>query len=119
MNNIKRKLKKCRLCNEDKYLFSRGRCLECTKKEEKYKIPKQSKKEKDRLEIYYQLREKYLNKHPNCEICNAKATEIHHKGLRTGDNLFKHFMSICRACHLYLHEHPEESYEKGYLLVKI
>lgn len=40
MTSIKPKIKQCRVCNEDSYLFSRGRCKPCSQKEDYKPIPR-------------------------------------------------------------------------------
>lgn len=84
------------------------------------KIKKTSDKQKNRLKKYYKLREIYLKEHSFCEFpeCNSKEIEIHHKKGRTGENLFKHFMSVCRYHHMYIHECGQEAYEKEWLIKK-
>lgn len=81
-------------------------------------IKKQSEVGKNRTEKYNILKEEYMNEHPTCEMegCNSIEREIHHKGGRVGDNLYKNFMCVCRLHHTYIHDNPKESYEKGWLL---
>lgn len=115
---IKRKLKKCKVCGREQHIFSHGRCKSCTQKEEQYKINPISNKEKERRKLYKLLRKDYLLEHPVCEVnaegCTIKATEIHHKAKRVGDNMFKYFCAICRNCHLKVEANPEWAYEMGY-----
>lgn len=120
---IERKKKKCISCGRTEYLFSRGRCKSCTLREERYTLKKTkispiSQKEKERKKLYKILRKDYLKEHPKCEICGNEAGEIHHKSGRIGENLFNHFMAICRNCHVKIHDQMshEEAVEKGYIL---
>lgn len=83
-----------------------------------------SDKQKKRLAEYHKLRLEYLNIHSKCEArlegCTKDATEIHHKASRDGDNLFKHFCSVCRNCHRTIHDKLslEEGIELGLLIRK-
>lgn len=117
---IKRKLKVCSDCGKEKYLFSNGRCEQCYKIWKNYTISKVSKKTKERHKTYNELRLDYLALHPICEVgvkgCTKKSTEIHHKRGRIGENLYRDFCAICRNCHNYVESHPEESYQKGWML---
>ena len=54
-----------------------------------------------------------------CEVCGeAPATVAHHKAGRDGDKLADdtEFLGACDPCHTYIHAHPEESYELGYMV---
>jgi len=65
------------------------------------------------------LRKELLKKFPLCQVCNInKSTQCHHIGFREGENLFKNLLAVCMDCHRYIHEHDEESYEKGLLISK-
>lgn len=76
------------------------------------------KEPSERDKKYKELRFGYLNAHPVCEVdgCNRTDVDLHHKKGRIGDNLFKHFMSVCREHHIYIETHPSWAYEQGYLL---
>jgi len=81
-------------------------------------IKKVSIKLKENTKIYNKVRKQYLLDNPKCEKCNnSDSIEIHHTNSRTGDRLIDtfYFMAICRPCHLYVHENPEESRKKGWL----
>jgi len=77
-----------------------------------------SEKRKEQEKIYKVVRKVHLDSNPNCAVCGEQATEIHHKNGRNGERLndIKHFLSVCRGCHTYIHEHPKESREKGFLI---
>lgn len=77
-----------------------------------------SKKQRDRLVEYRSLRKEYLEGHPICEYhgCRSAAREIHHKARRSGKNLFRHFMAVCRKHHRWIESHPKESRQLGYLI---
>lgn len=77
-----------------------------------------SEKKKYRMEKYYELRDAYLKEHPVCEVegCESTKVDLHHKAGRIGENLFKHFMSICRRHHLRCDTDPTWAYDYGYLL---
>ncbi len=85
---------------------------------EKTSLNQKSEKRKEQERIYAQVSKVYKESNPNCECCGNKATDIHHKNGRNGDRLndVKFFMSVCRTCHTYIHEHPKEARENGYLI---
>lgn len=66
---------------------------------------------------YKIIRDKFMQENPRCERCGAPATENHHKNGRNGLRLLdvNYFMAVCRNCHRWIHEHPKESREKGWL----
>jgi len=111
----------CRIKFVAKYFLQKYCSTECKDlaDEPVKEINKKSEKRKQQEEIYKPLRKAYLLGHPFCERCNEeRATEIHHKNGREGERLndFKFFMAVDRNCHDYIHEHPRESREKGYLI---
>lgn len=59
-----------------------------------------------------------LRRHPRCEVCNVRATEVHHKAGRLGPLLteLSNLLSVCRECHARIHANPAWAYERGYLL---
>lgn len=129
---IQRKKKKCKRCNEDKYIFSRGLCNFCyyienannIKKniilKKNYRIAKVSKSQKERNKIYSKLRAQYLEKNPICEVCKqSQSNQIHHKAGRIGDNLFKYFLATCDICHKKIEMNPKWSYEQGYTITRL
>jgi hypothetical protein len=96
--------------------------------------------------IYSSLREKFLKDHPYCEFFMAehglsladisptggaewnwgfrtgyinvpRSEDIHHKCGRDKYLLdTSTWMAVSRNAHNYIHAHPKESYEKGYML---
>lgn len=78
--------------------------------------PYSKSKVKER-EQYRAARLFYLNKHPNCEICQRPADDIHHKRGR-GKFLCdtSTFMATCRFCHNRIHDNPGWARENGYLI---
>ena len=93
--------------------------LTSTKKSIAYRSPKRAKQEMD----YSKKREKFLRKHPLCQIpipgiCTHKATEIHHIDGRIEDKLTdeKGFRSATRECHKWVHANPEAARALGYLI---
>src|SRR5436190_24330401 len=54
-----------------------------------------------------------------CEICGKNpGVHNHHRKRRSqgGDNSHENLMRICVGCHIFVHEHPDLSYEKGWLV---
>jgi hypothetical protein len=77
------------------------------------KINKVSKSQVSRTRKYLKLKKAHLEKYPFCQakVCceGLPAVDIHHKAGRIGDNLFKHFLSVCRKCHDWIEDNPEEA----------
>jgi len=87
------------------------------KKVVKKQISPISDKLKEELKTYRIVRDIYIKENPNCEICNSLSQDLHHKKGR-GKNLsnVEYFMSVCRKCHIFIHENPKKSRESLYLL---
>lgn len=106
-------------------VFGKGYCLNhqylrTDKKPKQIKrtpIKKLSSKQEKINAAYSIMRKQYLKDYPKCEICQEKATEIHHKAYRGTKTLDSStWMAICRTCHRYIHEHPKWARENEYLL---
>lgn len=86
-----------------------------------YSIPKFSKKRIKELAEYRIKRDKYMKDNLICEFkgCKRLGNDLHHKAKR-GKNLCDEttFMSVCRNHHNWIHEHPIESKELGYLIIR-
>lgn len=50
--------------------------------------------------------------------CFSKASHLHHRLMRSqgGAHTVENLLHVCPPCHRYIHDHPEESYEKGWLI---
>jgi hypothetical protein len=132
---IKQKLKFCNGCGHEKPIFKNKMvngerfqlCLSCSKKEHVplKSTPKQIKKRSDKKKIedrlYTILRKKYQSQNPDCELrlpgCTTTGTEIHHTAYRTGENYLDTttWKNSCRNCHSFVHSHPQEARELGFL----
>jgi hypothetical protein len=129
------KLKKCRECSTefkpfkttDKYCSFE--CADANKKPSAKKVYPAKKKQKrikqisdsmaKKLVVYREVRDKYMKEHETCEFenCYSDANDLHHirgRGAYLSDT--NYFMAICRGHHTWVHEHPEESRELGYLI---
>ena len=79
-----------------------------------------STKRRKLLEIYRKDRSTFLGEHKCCQVCFAnEATDIHHKlslgrGGKLNDTTI--FLAVCRVCHDWIHRHPKEAEQQGYLL---
>lgn len=78
---------------------------------------KRSKEEK----MYAGKRAIFMSTHQMCEanivgLCTQKASEVHHKAGRIGDLLLDEtkWMAVCRSCHTWIEEHPNEATEMGF-----
>lgn len=87
-------------------------------------IPRRSSKRIKQDALYKVLREQFLKDHPTCMIkipgvCTGKSCEVHHS--YSGKDREKYYLdtttwfAVDRNCHNFVHEHPEESREMGYL----
>lgn len=91
---------------------------EYEKTEPKRTIKKVSDKRKTQEATYKLISKAFKLENPFCNVCGNLASDIHHKNGREGDRLndTRFFMSICRDCHTWLHEHPKVSRENGWLM---
>ena len=50
--------------------------------------------------------------------CTGTATEAHHRKMRSsgGSHRPLNLLDCCTSCHSWIHDHPEASYEHGWLL---
>lgn len=69
-------------------------------------------------EIYRTLKETFLNGKMCPVFPHLKATEVHHKFHREHERLndVQHWLAVSRAGHKYIHSHPREAREKGWLI---
>lgn len=51
-------------------------------------------------------------------VCVGRAAHVHHRRLRSqgGGDEPSNLLAVCPPCHRYIHDHPAESYERGWLL---
>lgn len=121
---IQAKLKMCAGCNQPKHIWkSHGKekyCKECWYSIEKPKsISPVSKRRRGEMDEYSKLREAFLVVKPFCEAklsnCTGKATDVHHKSGRVGENYLKiaTWLAVCRPCHTWIEENPEEAKQLG------
>ncbi len=81
-------------------------------------IPKSTKLQ--RIDTAYsQLRKKFVQRQPMYEVAlpdlSMQATYVHHMKCRGVNHLVvKTWLSVCRSCHTYIEEHPEEAIELGF-----
>jgi hypothetical protein len=117
------------VCLEPSYIWSHGMCKACAFKSDKYSgkivpIKKLSDKRKSHTSEYLKLRLEYLNNHQHCEVniegmCKGYSTEIHHT--YSGKDRNKYFLdtstwkAVDRSCHQWIHLHPKESRDLGFL----
>lgn len=74
---------------------------------------------------WIQVRKNILSRDEGkCRKCSRPATDVHHRQVKgmggTSDPRREYgaanLVSLCRACHNYIHAHPAESYEMGWLV---
>lgn len=86
-------------------------------------LRRQSPKRAAQQRLYTRLRLHYLAEHPDCQIGPLRglpqhpATDIHHQRGRVGKLLCdtRHWLSCCRQCHEWAHEHPKQARAVGAL----
>lgn len=106
-------------CKESKYEYQNGKRESSTFNKPKKEINKRSEKRKSEEQIYSVLSKDYKKNNPICQRCKKSNTEdVHHRNGREGKrlNLIQFWMPACRKCHDYIHNNPEESYIKGWLI---
>ena len=83
-------------------------------------LKRRSTKQARRDRQYRVLRGHWLGEHPNCEACAREATDVHHMAGRLGYRLLDvaTWMATCPECHRWIHEHPAEARELGWLKKK-
>lgn len=127
---MKSKKKICSGCGEDKVIWKNHEgekyCQYCWNaikfKKEDFKPVRRkppvsrSKKQVKLDQLYSQLRKQFLEKHPTCQAgiygCQGTSTDIHHKAGRGKNYLVvSTWLSICRHCHSWVHEHPADARE--------
>ena len=105
-----------RCCKESKCeTKARSRIKGLTRPISKIK-PISEKRKKEKIE-YLKKRLNFLEG-KRCPVTGEKATEIHHKKKRYGKRLNdeNYWMAVSRKGHVYIHDNPAESYEKGWLI---
>ena len=103
----------CQLLNSSNTIYK-------LKKKPRKSIKGLSDKELQRLKYYRFIREEFMIQPENkiCPVTGLQTTEIHHKAGRIGDKLFDDslFLAVSRKGHSWIHEHPKEAREKGWLI---
>ena len=129
---VKKKI--CSGCNTEQYIWKRHQgepycksCWSCHKSKDNIQkptiIPLVSSKRKKKDAEYLKLREKYLSQNPLCMVkvngCSHMATDVHHTFAGANRDAFylvqSTWKAVCRNCHNYIHEHPEEARVMGWL----
>lgn len=128
------KLKICSGCGEEKVIWKNHEgekyCQQCWnylkfnregfKPKTSKPIPAKSKKKEELDKAYSKLRVIFLEKHPMCQAalpgCTHNSTDVHHMASRGKNYLVvSTWLSVCRSCHSWIHLHPEEAREMGFL----
>ena len=135
---MKSKLKTCDGCQKETVIWKNHEgfkyckyCWSCQKainsdssqKPTDYKIPQVSSKRKKKDAEYSKLRQRYLTENPLCMIkvkgCTHFATDVHHTFNGANRDAFylvqSTFLSVCRSCHNWIHNNPEQARILGYL----
>ena len=133
---MKAKLKECDGCQKMTVIWKNHEgnryckyCWSCHKsssnKSQKpnVSIPRVSSKRKKKDLEYSKLRARYLEENPLCKInrvdCTKKATEVHHTRCGADRDVYyliqSTWLPVCRNCHNWIHNFPQESRELNYL----
>ena len=127
------KKKTCSGCGLEKVIWkSAGKdkfCQPCWLKmnpvKKTTKIKKASNRRSKQNSAYTQVREQFLYKNEFCKarlpICTMWATEVHHMKGRMEDLLTdsRYFLPVCRKCHDWIENHPDEAYDLGLSLYRL
>jgi hypothetical protein len=111
---IANQLEKVKLKNVNKLLKQKSKSSE-----RKAPINKVSEKRKEQNHEYFKLVEQYKRDNPECAVrlggCTGATEDPHHKRGR-GKYLLDvtTWLPVCRNCHIYIENHPEEAKEKGW-----
>lgn len=73
---------------------------------------------------YSKQRKSFLEEHPMCQAklhrCTLKSSEVHHKKGRGKYFLDEStWLSVCRNCHDYIENNPEDALELGFTITRI
>jgi hypothetical protein len=78
---------------------------------------KRAKQEKE----YSAKRRIFMQDNPICQanisgLCTTQSTDVHHVMGRSGELLLEvaEWLSVCRACHMWIETHPIEATELGF-----
>ncbi len=134
---MKPKLKECDGCQKMTVIWKNHEgnryckyCWSChksstnkPKKPNKSVIPRVSAKRKKKDAEYLKLRERYLIDNSLCKVkvqgCSSNATDVHHTYAGSNRDAFylvqSTWIPVCRNCHNWIHEHPEEARIMNYL----
>ena len=128
---MKTKLKECDGCQKMTVIWKNHEgnryckyCWSCHKSSTKSQkkptvksIPRVSSKRRKKDQEYLKLRERYLKENHLCTVnvkgCTNSATDVHHT--YAGSNRDTYYLvqstwiPVCRNCHNWIHEHPEEA----------
>lgn len=132
---IKKKI--CSECKKEKVIWkSVGKnkyCQTCwsilkptkTATKKPTKIKKVSQRRLKQNSAYTQVRQEFLLTHEFCKarlpICTMWATEVHHMKGRMEELLTdsQYFLPVCRKCHDWIENHPDEAYDLGLSLYRL
>ena len=66
---------------------------------------------------YAMLKDIFLARNKTCKKCGRLADDVHHTRGRSGKLLCatQFWIAMCRLCHMWVHEHPEEARRVGLL----
>jgi hypothetical protein len=128
------KIKPCKTCREQMFIWSNGNCKTCANK---IKINNTSKKVYNTSAIkkvstrlqklnaaYKVLRDQFMKANPICQVrikCSgAKSEDLHHARGR-GEYLLdgRYFKALCRECHRWAEENSEQAKALGISLDRL
>lgn len=117
---IKRKLKTCIDCGEQKILFGKSMCKYCYSINNYKPINKVSKNHQKTLDEYAPKRKEFLKENPYCQLkldgCTKESTCVHHKKGKHSRKLYldeEFWMASCINCNRVVEEIGGKAYELG------
>lgn len=120
---IQPKLKLCSGCKQLKKIWKSDKkekyCKECWYEiKPPEKIRQISKKMQKAGDVYSKKRVAFLALHQFCQAklpcCTGRSTDVHHKrGRGKWYLVMSTWLAVCRQCHQWIEEHPEEAKELG------
>jgi hypothetical protein len=134
------KMKRCDGCGEQRPIWKnmvvdgvRNRlcksCWSCqpgkdnkSKPTQRKPIAPRSSKRSQEEKRYAAKRVMFMMEHQLCQVnisglCTQRSTDVHHKAGRVADLLVDEteWIAVCRACHDFIHTHPKDAREMGWL----
>lgn len=85
-----------------------------------YSIKKKSVKQSKKDREYSKVRNEWIVFHPYCARCSKESTDVHHKKGR-GIYLMavEYWVAVCRECHTWIENNPNEAKSLGFSINRL